>query len=238
MSTGRKSQLEKFEARQSKAQAITHTIQEENFKKSIQPKNIMERGAQLMNTIKPGSKTEDIAAAITHEGMATFMKLWNNSMEDTIRATMKDAIRPMVSEIVREVIQEELAAAIKGVFSGMNGFMQPQSTEDEIIVEEVNHVEPIEHELPVFHMPLSQRVKEEQELEAPKKKRVGRIPVAVWMNELEELIKSIEDVDPRVGIHFEKKGGRYRSLYQKFMQQYKGVKGAWKAHVEKVLANN
>lgn len=101
----RKSQVEKFLARQGKAK------KDEEAVTKLKPKNITEKGADMMKTVKPGTKTEDIVAAITHEGMSTFMKLWNNSMENVIRET--------IQKEVRAIVQEEMTAAIQGAVAGV-----------------------------------------------------------------------------------------------------------------------
>lgn len=117
--TGRKSQVEKFLSRQGKAHADTMEIAKGNITK---PKSDMDKGADLMNNVKPGTKTEDIVAAITREGMDTFLQLWNNSMQNTIKETLKqerEIMRQQIQEEMRTVIQEEIAGAMKGAVAGV-----------------------------------------------------------------------------------------------------------------------
>lgn len=110
----RKSQLEKFEARAAKKKADVDAIKKANMKQSAN-KTTMDKGADMMNTVKPGAKTEDIVAAITHEGMSTFIKMWSNSMENVVKETIRNE--------VRSIVQEEIQAAVKGVFTGITSAM-------------------------------------------------------------------------------------------------------------------
>lgn len=121
--TGRKSQVEKFLSRQAKADADVQAIAKGNLTK---PKTDMDKGAELMNNVKPGTKTEDIVAAITREGMDTFLQLWNNSMQNTIKETLRqerEIMRQQIQEEVRAVMQEELAGAMRGAVAGVTQAM-------------------------------------------------------------------------------------------------------------------
>lgn len=174
MSTGRKSQLEKFDRKMAKSQAIQHQEAETKAKAAIQKKDIMEQGREVLKTT---TGREDVFAVIARDSMESFMKLWNNSMENVIRETVRTEVTAM--------IQTEMEAAMKGMFSGMQQAMQSmvQSSLTQGKVEEVQSDEPVEFDLTnVVPMdvlvkkaklqaqasegPLSQRVKAEKAIKA------------------------------------------------------------------------
>lgn len=238
MSTGRKSQLEKFQARQAKARGVSHAIEEQKAKAAYeeQHKSITERGGDFVEKVTEGVvKREDVYAVMTREGMSTFMNMWNNSMESVIKETIREQVKPMVQDIVRDVIQEELQAAIKGVFSGMTGAMIPTPQPMNEMVKQTP--EEIQEELQreLHGMPLSQRVKLKETTEPKKVTRTRRNSVD-WSNTenakmyLFSLLEEAEvmGVDINSGKTFKKIGGKFNTAYQKGLPTvYGGGKGSY-----------
>lgn len=134
MSTGRKSQLEKFEARQRKARGVSHHIEEQKAKEAHKQANktIQEKGVDVMKkTVNPNATTEDVFMVIARDSMEAFTTMWNNSMQNVIRET----IRTEVKAIVKEVVAEELQAAVRGVQRGISEAMDMRSMVQQAVQE-------------------------------------------------------------------------------------------------------
>lgn len=113
MSTGRKSQLEKFNARQAKVTAVQMQEREQAAKAAVEQKDIMKQGEKIM---KETTGTENnVFAVIARDSMESFIKTWNNSMENVIKETIRVE--------VQKVVQSELESAVRGVFDGLNEAM-------------------------------------------------------------------------------------------------------------------
>jgi hypothetical protein len=183
MSTGRKSQLEKFNARQAKAKAVDNMIAEQNAKAAMQTKTIEEKGAEILKTT---TGREDVFAVIARDSMESFMKMWNNSMENVIRETVRTEVTAM--------IQTEMEAAMKGMFSGMQQAMESmvQSSLTQGKVEEVSD-EPVEFDLTKV-VPMDVLIKrtqlKQQASEGPLSQRVKAEEAIKKMNQ-EEYIMAV-----------------------------------------------
>lgn len=245
MSTGRKSQLEKFDAKMRKAQAIQMQEAEAKAKESIRKQDIMEKGRDVMT--KAGGNSEDVFMVIARDAMQTFIKTWNNSMESVIRETVRNEVRTMV--------QEELQAAVKGVFAGINQAMvgMPQMMAEQV-QEQVQ--EEVEERIVG---PLSQRVQQELDaaktgtlsesvqdaLETVEKIKRGRTKSVDWSDAeatkeyMFSLLQEAEKmgVDITVGKRFKELGGKFNTAYQRgipalFGKQDKGSRGTWDILIE------
>ena len=156
-----------------------------------------------------GIDPEEIFAIVTRENIGLMNKLWNNSMENVIKETIKNEVK----ELVRETIREELLSAYKGILKGMNN-------------ELIKNSEPL------------------KEIEIAKREVATTVAkkYTVTKNK-DELIANIikaknEGINPSVGKTFKSLSGRHNGLYQRFMTENKGIKGAWKNFVQDVLNEN
>lgn len=251
MSTGRKSQVEKFNKKWGAKEAETQMLREAEAKRSLE-KDIMKEGEKIM--AKTTNNTEEVFAVIARSGMETFMKTWNNSMENVIRETVRTEVKSMVQQIV----QEEMEAAVKGVFAGVNDAMKDMFAAQ--MVEQVfrnpsiptgeAEQEQIEEELmqeEEFKFAEAEgRVTEE----APRKKREqeGRANSLGWskmtveqakskMFELLEEAEREHGVDITQGKQFKNLKGKFNTAYQTAMpiiygKKKRGEKGGWEQLIE------
>src|SRR6185312_7300807 len=86
--TGRKSQLEKFNAKWSKNEVDQAVLREAAYKKAIEDNDYRTQGEKVMDELT--NKTEEVFAVIARSGMEAFIKTWNNSMENVIRETVRE----------------------------------------------------------------------------------------------------------------------------------------------------
>lgn len=218
--TGRKSQLEKFNSRVGKMHKDEEVIKKAEIKNST-----VEKQAEKIVS-KFGLSTEDIFAIITHESIGGFVKLWNNSMEDVVRKSMRTEMK----DIVREVIQEEMVSAYKGILRGINDFKSAVNIELE--PEEVLEDNIVEFEL------------EQKEY---KIQSVASVVAEPKVNKIifdksataEEIIVKLhqEGIDPIKGKNMVLQGSKAITLYNTFMRNHKGERGAWKDYVLSILNN-
>lgn len=98
-------QITKFNKRYGKDKEDEKVLIEKEMKNQT-----IEKSAEKIAKSKNVS-TEDIFAIITRDSMKDFVNLWNNSMEEVIRKTIRTEIK--------KVIQEELVSAYTGIMKGM-----------------------------------------------------------------------------------------------------------------------
>jgi hypothetical protein len=207
--SGRKSQLEKFEARQAKARMDDAVIKQSE----IEENKIEKRAGKIVKDV--GLSTEDIFAIITRESVGTFVKMWNNSMESVIRETIRTEIR--------KIVQEELAGAYRGIVKGMTDV-------NSIVEEEMTDVVK-----DIVASQLEMNVKDEP-VEEPKLK--DRLHKKMSDKEIIQIIHS-EGLDPTRGSTMVKTvGGRASTIYSKFMNEHKGENGAWAKYAQSFIENN
>lgn len=212
--TGRKSQLEKFNAKWSKNEVDQAVIREAAYRKAIEDNDYRTKGEKVMEELTQKS-SEEVFAVIARSGMEAFMKTWNNSMENVVRETIRTEIRAMV--------QEELQAAMSGMFKGMNEAMMGMVMSNMATMPEVTP-EPVEERKP--RGPLSQRMKAEEPVEE-KVRTTGRgraanvdwsdvETVKTYMFSLiQEAIE--QDIDVTSQRAFKLLGGKFNTAYQKGM---------------------
>lgn len=259
MSTGRKSQLEKFDAKQRKAKAIQHTLQEKKFQEA-QSETIEKVAEREMP--KVGMKAEDIFAVFGREHMGSFVKMWNNSLSNAI----SESISPLVQEVkelrveveylreenkklqehtvnIEDVVTQTLMSSFKGLMTGITqGMMESQ--------------EPVEFELTSFDShkeeEMSALAKASASLVIKEHEVVDSIPrTAKGINwsyiQENDLVRDVmfnllaiaedEGVDISVGKQFKSHGTDFNGAYQRFMIINKGTQGAWKSLVEAYQLN-
>lgn len=242
MGTGRKSQVEKFNRKWSKQAQDEQVIRETQAKKEAS-KTIMDKGEDVMK--KNGGNPEDVFMVIARDSVELFTNMFDvkKDVEQGV-AGLSDSIKEMVRNEVRSVVREELEIAVRGVFKGIAQGLGASNTQGK--VEEVQHptpVEPVEFELGVGSSldelynkyNTSTGVTEDTE-------EVG-IMVEPNTYELDKdttletaiALAEMQGVDPTKGKEFKALGGRYSTLYQRFMKENKGVRGAWKTKVIEVL---
>lgn len=156
--------------------------------------------------------TEDIFAIITRNSMESFMNLWSNSIEEVVRKTIRTEIR--------QVIQEELVGAYTGIMKGMTEVKM-----EGIINDEINSIFNDKNPEPAIKF----------EEEKPKE----RINKKSYLDELEQAIRKAnsEGINVILGKSFKSTSSRNSGMYQKFMRENKGIKGAWSTHVRNILKN-
>lgn len=208
--TTTKSQLEKFHNRQAKMKVDEVAVQEDLLKNST----VKKQGQKVAE--KHGISTEDIFAIITRESMGSFVKLWNNSMETVVRETL----RTEVKTIMREIIQEEMVEAYRGIVKGMTSVEDIVKQEmEEIIREEI---------IPTVTKPSPTKEKRSY--------AKSKSPNAHSAELEQSIIEAFENGNKVLeGATFKKVKPRYSTLYQRFMKENKGVKGAWYNHVNNIL---
>lgn len=146
---GRKSQLEKFDARMRKARAVDNQIAEQNAK-AAQQNDIMKEGEKIMK--ETTGQSNNVFAVIARDSMEGFIKTWNNSMDNVVKTTirnetetMRNQIQAMIQDEIKAMVQSELESAVRGVFAGINEAvtnMAPQAPVQPEVAEE-----PIEFDL-------------------------------------------------------------------------------------------
>lgn len=255
MSTGRKTQVEKFNAKVRKAQGIEHSLAESKAKAAMEQKDYMKEGEKVLKQLAPA---EEVFAVIARSGMEAFIKTWNNSMESVIRETLRTEVRKM--------IQEEMEAAVTGMFAGMNqamesmmGQMMPQATDvifrnptiqkSEAAIQEEIAEEWDRHEQYMageeIHADSVDTVRK-----ATSRKEYNRGSSLGWakMNveqaktrifELMDEAAREHGIDIAVGKAFKRLGGKYNTAYQKAIPIIFGVvqegetgRGRWELLVE------
>lgn len=208
----RKSQLEKFEARMAKAKMDEDVIKKSNIDNSTLEKT----GEKIVK--KYGLSTEDIFAIITRDSIGSFIHLWNNSMENVLRETLRTEIR----DIVKDVIRDEMMEAYMGIIKGMGSI-----NIKEIIKEETEDF--IKNDLMTVNREETDSIKKQVRRRSKK--------MTDYRPELEAAIidAKIKGFDPHKGSEFKNINSRNSSLYTYFMKDNKGIKGAWKKHVDNIL---
>lgn len=124
MSTGRKSQVEKFSARIGKVKMDEQVIREAEAKRAQEVAN---------------EETEEVKA------MRVWAKIWGNSIENT----MKNAIAPVLKEMVREVVREEMTFMMKS-FSEAQSSFSPDFLREELRSEVRSALQQSAMELVIF----------------------------------------------------------------------------------------
>ena len=207
----RKSQVEKFEARLGKIKKDEEVIKESEIRNNT-PEKRAEKIAK-----NNGISTEDIFAIITRESINPFVKMWNNSMEDVIRETIRNEIKDLVSETIRE----ELISAYKGFIRGMTNI----ETIEKAIKEEVKETV---HQTFTSNENITSIVEQNVKSDSSQ------------YGELNQYILNFakEGGNPGNGKAFKSSSSRANGLYQKFIRHNKGIKGAWNEYVDLVLNNN
>lgn len=131
--TGRKSQLDKFNARMGKAQKDTKVVREAEMKNST-----LEKVAEREMSKQYGMKPEDIFAVFGREHIGAFVQQWNNSIETKIKKSyepLEKEVKSLREEVkmfreenrlLREEIQnipdmltEFMMNAMKGMMTGV-----------------------------------------------------------------------------------------------------------------------
>lgn len=236
----RKSQVEKFYARESKKAVDTQVIKEAEVKRQVKDETIERVAERQMKRF--GMTAEDIFAVFGREHIGPFIKMWNNSIDDHIAQTTKpildevQALRKENQELRQQItelpdmITDVLALAMQGIMKGIGeSLMVPQQAES--VEVEWDSITGGESELSkVSYIIDIDRLLDNNEL--------VRLPneIYVW-DELDKLIRFYyeEGVDVIKGTHFKKQSSRTNGLYQSFMREYAGQKGAWKSHVLMVI---
>lgn len=205
----RKSQVEKFNAKYAKARLDEEAV---TVKKS-KPVTLERRGE--IAAASNGMNTEEIFAIIGRNSVEPFVKMWNNSMENVVR----DSMRTEIKEIVREVIREELVSAFNGLIRGMSCSNETE-IEKQVEAQVETKAEEQEIEKPVVTMPKDEKQRK-------------------FYNELDEAIITQHErgTNIYIGKIFKSTSSRNNTLYQKFLYHHKGVKGAWSTYIDYVLAN-
>jgi hypothetical protein len=233
----RKSQLEKFELRQSKMRKDEEVIKNTELKNSTLEKRAGKVAQQH------GMSTEDIFMIIARDSAGEFLKMWSNSVENVVRETIQTEVR----NVVQQVVQEELASAVRGFMKGL----MPQPNIEEMVKDEVFAVFNPE---PEFKNGL-QKLQEEQEGafesklnemkqetdEYVKKMSIDEEPVTerevVADEETRQAIieNHLAGNNPTSVKQFKKAWPRNNTLYQKFVKNNKGIRGGWAGYVTEVI---
>lgn len=215
----RKTQLEKFSARNAKKRADVESEKASQIKNST----IEKVGGKIAE--KHGITTEDIFAVITRESVVPFVNIWNNSMQATIRET----IRSEIKAVVREVVQEEMVAAYRGILRGLMPTIEPKIVEDVVREEAVEDV--IKEEIVQTTVKLKSAVRR-----GSVKKRTQ----AEYEEQLKTAILAAHSSgeEPKVAGKFKKLGSHQNGLYQKFMGQNRGKRNAWADYVNDIITKN
>ena len=212
MSTGRKSQVEKFNRKWGKEHLEAQVLKEAEIKRAQE--DIMTKGEKVMS--KMTNNTQEVFAVIARDGMETFMKTWNNSMENVIRETIRNEVKALV--------QEEIEAAVKGVFAGINDAMKDMFVQQMVksVMPEANNSSSV----PGADTDGDMR-KEVVPTEEPKERTdFSKTKSLGWknMNEaqahvvLMELMKEAEElhgIDITSSREFKGLGGKFSTAYQK-----------------------
>jgi hypothetical protein len=205
---GRKSQVEKFYARQAKKKVDDEVI----YSTAIERKTLEERGEIIAEN--NGMSTEEIFAVIGRNSIQPFIRLWNNSMESVIKEHMRNEIK----DIVREVIREELTSAVTGFIKGMDLNVlipqQPQTIKQDIKIE-----------------PTEQKVELSEREQIKQKAFYEELEQAIKTG-------YANNIEVHIGRKFKESSSRNNGLYQVFLKYNKGIRGAWVAHVNSVMKNN
>lgn len=221
--SNRKAQVEKFNARWGKIKKDESVIREAEAKRALEKKDIMEKGYDVLKSVNPNAQTEDVFAVIARNSIGTFIDTFRNSIREMIREVVSTEFK----NVVREVVKSELQSAATGLIKGLSSIQDIIKEEMEnIMQEEVENIGVTNNETTTMELPENDIVEVKS----------GKIDKKRELNAL--IIKAYQDgLDPRIGSKFKKYSSRANGLYQRFMIEYKGQRGAWKNYVESVLKN-
>lgn len=217
----RKSQLEKFEARVAKAKKDEEVIKQSEIKENT----LENRAGKIVKNY--GLSTEDIFMIITRESSETFVKMWNNSMENVVRETLRTEIKA----IVQETIQQELAEAYRGIIKGMTTAAVEKVDMEKLIKSELENITKFTEEQ-IEANEITDNIHElntENNIQPENDEFYEELKQAL-------IEQHYMGVDVTVAKTFKKSGGRNNTLYQKFVKRNKGKRGYWKEYVEAIIS--
>lgn len=219
----RKSQLEKFELRMSKQRKDEEVVKETEVKNSTLEK----RAGKVANQY--GISTEDIFMIIARDSASTFLKMWNNSMENVVRETIQAE--------VRNVIQEELASAVRGF---MKGLSMTNHEMDEEIEEEIEKQAPEIKPFLAFDSKLNEMKVETDDYVKILAKHEEKADENGFIadDEMKEAIIQSHHmgIDVTSAVQFKNLYARNSTLYQRFVKNNAGRRGGWKTYSANVIA--
>jgi hypothetical protein len=215
----RKSQVEKFYARWGKVRKDENVIREVEARKALEKKDIMEKGYDVFKSVNPNAKTEDVFAVIARDSVGLFIDMFRNSIREMIREVVSTEFKNVVHEVISSELQSAAVGLIKG-FNSVQGIIKEEV--ENIVQEEVENIS----ETTIMKLPENDVVEVKAE----------KISKEQELNSL--IVQAYQDgLDPRIGSKFKKYSSRANGLYQIFMMEHKGQKGAWKNYAESVLKN-
>lgn len=217
--SSRKSQVEKFNARWGKIKKDENVIREAEAKRALEKKDIMKKGYDVLKSVNPNAETEDVFAVIARNSIGTFIDTFRNSIREMIREVVSTEFK----NVVHEVVKSELQSAVTGLIKGLSSIQG-------IVIEEMENI--IQEEAANISKSTTIKLPENDDVEV----KTGKISKEQELNSL--IVQAYKDgLDPRIGSKFKKYSSRANGLYQRFMIEYKGQRGAWKNYVESVLKN-
>lgn len=217
--SNRKARVEKFNARLGKIKKDENVIREAEAKRALEKKDIMEKGYDVLKSVNPNAETEDVFAVIARNSISTFIDTFRNSIREMIREVVSTEFK----NVVHEVVKSELQSAVIGLIKGLSSIQG-------IVIEEIENI--IQEEVGNINKHATKKLPENDVVEV----KTDKISNKHELNSL--IIQAYKDgLNPRIGSKFKKYSSRANGLYQKFMIEYKGQKGAWKNYVESVLKN-
>lgn len=252
----RKSQVDKWNAKWSKKQIDENVIAEQKAKEERETKTPLlqaktegiTKGEIRIHTERDESPGEVVFAA-DYDALnsGTLQKVLSGLSREGVRDTLKE-----IEDVSYNANMRFFNSQLEMIYK-----VQEQASYDGTLraLKDFNHAQELGQLRAFNELFNNQQVKTQQEERQNKNTQdnfdyniTANEVIAVkdkirydnYLDELKELVIEAHNrgLDPTNGKLFKKQGSRHSGLYQRYMRDNKGVKGAWKSHIQEVLKIN
>lgn len=246
---GRKTQLEKWQAKYGKMYADEQHIAEKLAKDAMEERektaldytknDTVNKGEIIIKTQATNESSEVVfaadAEALSSNTLQQFLSGLSkagiqDSLKDIEEAAYRSQVRFLNSQLeILYKIQEQ--AAYDGTLRALKDFAIAQ---EQGVMRAFKDILSNQQQANEEHK-FETRPSNENEFEI--RSIASQISTTKFEDELNSLIvQAVEKgIDPRVGKAFKKLGPRFNTMYQKFVMKNKGIKGAWRNYVDDFL---